>query len=567
MPVLQQAERPVYFRGFTPWSVEPPPREVCTGVPQNQLFYGDNLDVLRRYVKDESVDLVYLDPPFKSDANYNVLFDAKDGTAAAAQIQAFEDTWHWDQASAAQFDETVRAGGDVANALLAFQKLIGSNDMLAYLAMMAPRLKELHRVLKPTGSLYLHCDPTASHYLKLILDAVFGIDCFRSEIAWKRTSAHSSAHRYGPVHDTILYYGRSTKCTWNGGAHSYSADYVTSRFTHNDGRPFKDADLTGAGTRNGETGLPWRGFDPTAKGRHWGYPPAVLDEMDAAGKIYWPKKAGGWPRLKQYLEDSEGIPLQDVWTDVYALNSQASERLGYPTQKPVALLKRILAASSNPGDTILDPFCGCGTTVHAAEELGRTWIGIDVTVHAISLVEKRLRDAFPSVQFVTRGLPTTIDEAAALAERDKFQFQWWVTYALGARGEEKKGADKGIDGRLFFRLSDKDEFQTAIISVKGGKLKATDVRDLRGVLDRESAAIAVLVSLDEPTRPMRAEAASAGQFDGGPWGMFPRLQLLTVKEMLEGKRIAMPQTAGVNVTLKAAKRSSKAAQQSLLDLG
>lgn len=537
-------------------------------MPNNLLYYGDNLDVLRRHVKDESVDLVYLDPPFNSNANYNVLFAAKDGAQAAAQIQAFEDTWRWDQTAARHFAETVEAGGKVADALLAFERFLGSSDMLAYLSMMAPRLIELRRALKPTGSLYLHCDPTASHYLKMLMDAVFGAERFQNEIIWKRTSAHSSAKRFGPVHDVILFYSRSDDMTWVGGYQAYDAAYIRQRFARGEERPWKDADITGSGIRHGETGETWRGFDVTAKGRHWAYPPSELDRMDAEGRIYWPKKKGGWPRMKTYLDEMDGVPLQDVWTDIFPINSQAQERLGYPTQKPVALLERIVAASSNPGDVVLDPFCGCGTTIEAAQKSGRSWIGIDVTHLAISLIKVRLRDSFGDLaRYQIIGEPTTAEDAAELAESDKYQFQWWALGLVGARPtEQKKGADKGIDGRLYFHDGGKATRQI-IFSVKGGKLKATDVRDLRGVMDREKAEIGVLLTFDPPTQPMRAEAASAG-FYTSPWGKHARLQLLTVAELLAGATVDYPRTARANQTYKQAPRQIlKVAEQPEMDFG
>jgi len=522
--------------------------------PNNLLYYGDNLDVLRRHVQDESVDLIYLDPPFNSNANYNVLFSAKDGRQSTAQIQAFEDTWQWDEGAARQFAETVEQGGPVADVLLAFERFIPSSNMLAYLAMMAPRLVELRRVLKPAGSIYLHCDPTASHYLKILLDAVFGPGNFRNEIIWRRTSAHSSAKRFGPVHDTLLFYSRSAAMKWVGGFEAYTDEYVKQRFARGGERPWKDADLTGSGIRHGETGEVWRGYDVTAKGRHWGYPPAELDRMDAEGRIYWPKKKGGWPRMKTFLDEMEGVPLQDIWVDIPPINSQAQERLGYPTQKPLALLERIILASSNEGDIVLDPFCGCGTTVEAAQKLGRKWIGIDVTHLAIGLIKTRLRDAFGDMaRYQVIGEPTTAEGAAALAESDKYQFQWWALGLVGARPvEQKKGADKGIDGRLYFHDGSKATRQI-ILSVKAGKLKATDLRDLRGVVDREKAEIGVLLTFDPPTKPMRQEAATAGFYDS-PWGKHPRLQILTVADILDSKGINYPKTAGTNQTYKQAPR-------------
>src|SRR5665213_2236369 len=364
------------------------------------LYYGDNLDILQRYIKDESVDLVYLDPPFKSDANYNAFFQEKDGSAAASQIQAFEDTWSWNQDAEAMYRKLTEQTGKVNEVMQAFMTFLGRNDMMAYLTMMSPRLVELHRVLKPAGSLYLHCDPTASHYLKLLCDAIMGKENFRSEIIWKRTSAHSSAKRCGPVHDVIFVYSKSDDYIWNQIFQPYDDQYLAERFKHGETKKWKDADLTGSGTRNGETGLSWRGFDVTAKGRHWAFPPTELDKLDAKGMIYWPKKDGGWPRMKKFLEDSDGVPLQDIWTDISPLNSQAKERLGYPTQKPVALLERIIQASSNPGGLVLDPFCGCGTTIDAAEKNGRDWIGIDITQVAMTTIKKRLLDTYESTKRV-----------------------------------------------------------------------------------------------------------------------------------------------------------------------
>jgi DNA modification methylase len=524
-------------------------------MPQNVLYYGDNLDVLRRHVNDESVDLVYLDPPFNSNANYNVLFAAKDGHQAAAQIQAFEDTWRWDESAARQFAATVESGGSVADVLLAFERFLGTSDMLAYLAMMAPRLVELRRVLKRSGSLYLHCDPTASHYLKLLLDAVFSPGCLLSEVIWRRTGTHSSARRWGPVHDVILCYAKEIgEHTWNRLYVPLSEEHRKQHYRHTDGegRAYEHGELTGAGVRRGRSGAPWKGFDVTSIGRHWTTTVENLDKMFLEGRIYLPTE-GGWPRLIRFEDESKGRALGDVWDDIPPLNMRAKERLGYPTQKPVALLERILEASSNPGDVVLDPFCGCGTTIEAAQKLGRSWIGIDVTHLAISLIKVRLRDAFgDAARYTVVGEPTTAEDAAELAASDKYQFQWWALGLVGARPvDEKKGADKGVDGRSYLRFG--DSTCQIIYSVKGGGLKATDVRDLRGVIDREKADIGVLISFETPTKLMRAEAASAG-FYKSPWGDHPRLQLLTVAELLAGASVHAPKTAGVNQTYKQAPR-------------
>jgi DNA modification methylase len=556
----------------------------------NLLYYGDNLDVLRRHVADESVDLIYLDPPFNSNQNYNVLFKEQRGERAAAQIKAFEDTWRWDEAAAAAYVDTVEMGGRVSDVMRAFRTFLGDSDMLAYLAMMAPRLMELRRVLKETGSIYLHCDPTASHYLKMLMDAVYGPKNFRNEVIWKRVSAHSSAGRWGPVHDVILFYSKSGRYTWNVVHQSYDAAYLSSKYRHSDGRgTYRLSDLTAAGVRHGESGEPWRGFNPTEIGRHWGVPKKLieevlgvdavaklslqekLDELDTHGFIYWTPtgrdRGVGFPQYKRYL--GAGVLVQDVITDVSPINSMATERLGYPTQKPEALLERIVGASSNRGDVVLDPFCGCGTAVAAAERLGRKWIGIDITHLAITLIKARLQDTFgESALPAVIGEPVSEQDAQTLAADDPYQFQWWALGLVGARPvEQKKGADRGIDGRLFFHDAGAGgRTKQVIISVKAGHVTVSQVRDLVGVLDREKAEIGVLISFEKATGPMRKEAASAG-FYVSPWGKHPRVQLLTVGELLGGKALDYPRTAGANVTYQRAPKQVKkvAEQRSLYD--
>jgi DNA modification methylase len=522
---------------------------------ENRLYYGDNLDVLRRHVKDASVDLVYLDPPFNSNANYNVLFAEKYGVQAAAQIQAFEDTWRWDQSAARTFAETVETGGKVADALLAFERFVPASDMLAYLAMMAPRLVQLRRALKPTGSLYLHCDPTASHYLKLLLDGVFGPEQFRSEIIWKRTVSHNNVrNRFGDETDTLLMYSKGPQPTFNIQYHPYSDEYIKSHYSNvdADGRRFTTRDLRNPGVRP-NLHYEYKGYKPHPNG--WAFTLERMKEYDAKGLLYFPPDPEGRIRLKRYLDEMPGTPMGTVWDDILPLNSQAQERLGFPTQKPEALLERIIAASSNPGDVVLDPFCGCGTAVATAQKLDRRWIGIDITHLAISLIKVRLRDSFgEAARYSVIGEPTTAEDAAALAESDKYQFQWWALGLVGARpAEPKKGADKGVDGRLYFHDGSTATRQI-IFSVKGGKLKATDVRDLGHVVSREKADIGVLITFESPTKAMRTEAASSG-FYTSPWGKHPRIQILTVAQLLEGNSIDYPKTAGVNQTFKQAPRT------------
>ncbi len=544
----------------------------------NILYYGDNLDILRRYVEDESVDLIYLDPPFNSDQDYNVLFAEQDGTRSAAQIKAFEDTWRWDQASAREYHQIVEQGPDrVSKAMQAFRTMLGENDLLAYLAMIAPRLVELHRVLRPTGSIYLHCDPAASHYLKTLMDAVFGGRRFCNEIVWKRTHAHGSSRRFGPLHDVILFYSKGDEPVWTNPKGPHDPEYLAEHFRHVDeasGRRFQPISLTGAGVRRGESGKAWRGINPTSVGRHWALPGAVLetigvvegtvqqklDALDAAGLIFWPEKRGGTPRLKWYADDLTGQALPDVWSDIPPISSHAAERLGYPTQKPEALLERIIRASSREGDILLDPFCGCGTAIAVAQRLKRRWIGIDITHLAINLIRHRLKDGFGEQvesSYCVEGEPTDLTGARALAAQDRFQFQCWALGLVGARKTEvKKGADRGIDGRLFFH-DDNGKTKQVIFSVKSGKVSVKDVRDLRGVVEREEAALGLLITLEDATQPMRGEAAAAG-FYLSPWTQknHPRMQVLTVEQLLAGKRVDMPPVRHTNVTFKKAPKAT-----------
>jgi site-specific DNA-methyltransferase (adenine-specific) len=552
----------------------------------NRLYYGDNLEILRKEIKDESVDLIYLDPPFNSKRDYNLLFKTPKGQESDAQITAFEDSWHWGpQAEREFFELQAQPNTDVAQMMQALRDFLGTNDMMAYLTMMANRLLEMQRVLKPTGSLYLHCDPTASHYLKIVLDGVFSPEHFLSEIIWKRTSAHSSAKRWGPVHDTLLLYSKGNDYTWNQIYQPYEQEYIDTFFDMHDpdGRHWKRSDLTGAGTRNGETGLPWRGIDVTAKGRHWANPPSELDKLDAAGRVHWPKKGDGMPRLKQYPEDLPGVPFQDVIMDVRPMHNLSDERLGYPTQKPLALLERIIQASSNVGDVVLDPFCGCGTAVHAAQKLNRKWMGIDITHLAISLIEKRMKKAFPYLEavapkskkamqagpnaFEVIGVPHDVDAARDLAARDKHQFQLWAVSLVGAQPYRGgvKGSDKGVDGLIFPEVG-KAKTEKVVVSVKGGEnVGAAMVRDLKGVLEREKAVIGLFVTLALPTKEMIKEAASAGMYESPHHGAFPKLQILTIEGLLSGKeRAQYPDMAYGAQTFKHAKTENQKTDQQKL---
>jgi len=539
---------------------------------KNKLYFGDNLTILRDHVDDESVDLVYLDPPFNSRATYNVLFREKNGTDSAAQITAFEDTWHWSLESEAAYEEVVLAGGKLADLLDALRRFLGTNDMMAYLTMMAIRLKELHRVLKPTGSLYLHCDPTASHYLKLVMDAVFGVGNFHNEIVWRRTSSHNDPKRFGRIHDVILCFAKDARRTqWNTVYAPYTQEYIDRYFNKRDpdGRRFWPNTLTAPGPRP-NLEYEWKGVKPPP-GRCWAMTQDKLEKMDREGRIYYTRN--GFPLRKYYLDEMPGAPAQDMWNDIPGLGGfggNSNERLGYPTQKPEALLERIIEASSNEGDVVLDPFCGCGTAIAVAERLHRRWIGIDITHLAIALMRHRLSDTFAGElsPYEVIGVPRDLGGAYALAEEDRYEFQNWALGLVDAQpAQSTKGADKGVDGHIYFIDSADGKVKRVLVQVKSGHVQRAQVSDLCHALERENAAIGLFITLEKPTRPMLEEAATAGFYEAEELGKkYPRLQIFTVEELLDGKEAQYPRGAG-RLTFQRAKRQGKKRpeQPSLLD--
>ena len=519
-----------------------------TSMP-NALYYGDNLLVLREHIADESVDLVYLDPPFNSNASYNVLFKEKTGEESPAQIKAFTDTWEWTQETQFTYELDIIRNPAVPSAVKdmigSFRQFIGQNAMMAYLVMMAPRLVELHRVLKPTGSLYLHCDPTASHYLKILLDAVFGARHFRNEVVWPRTNAHHDAKRYGRIHDVILYYSRSLKPAWNPIYTSYSADQIQAHYSHieeSTGRRFRLSDLS-AQKPGGDVEYEWKGVSPP-RGRYWAYSKANMEAFENEGRLYYTNK--GRPFLKRYLDEMPGNPVQDIWADVPFIHGSSAELLGYKTQKPEALLERIIRASSNEGDVVLDPFCGCGTAVAAAQKLDRKWIGVDITHLAVALMKNRLKTAFdlePRRDYDVVGEPQDAGSARALWEQDPYQFQFWAVSLLEAQPqqEQRRGSDRGVDGLLYFLDGPRRTPHKVVVQVKGGHVSSPQIRDLKGVVEREKAALGLFISLEEPTRDMRTEAASGGLFHSDLWDRdYPKIQIRTVAEMLEGNDFELP---------------------------
>ena len=511
----------------------------------NKLYFGDNLDILRKgYIADGSVDLIYLDPPFNSKADYNVLYREKSGLAPFAQIKAFTDTWHWSDFAEATYNELITSSTPkVSETIQALRKIVGvrtgRNDMMAYLVMMAVRLIELRRVLKPTGGIYLHCDPTASHYLKVLLDAIFGPENFRNEIIWKRTSGHSDARRYGRVHDILLFYVKSDAATWNDLYQPYDQEYVDQYYRYKDanGRRFMSGDLGAAGLQGGGYEYEWKGVR-----RIWRVPIDTMRRLDSEGRVFYTRNRV--PRMKRYLDEAKGMPVQDVWTDVEALRSWHNEKLGYETQKPLALVERLIQTSSNEADLVLDPFCGCGTAVVAAQKLKRRWIGIDVTHLAVALMKYRLRSVFgDDVSYDVHGEPVDTESARALAQQDRYQFQYWALSLIQARPEpkdEKKGADRGIDGVIYL-LEGKGAARPVIIQVKSGNVARGDVGNLIGAVSNNSAAMGLFITLEPPTGPMKLEATTAGFYKFPLNGReYPKIQIRTIEELLLGKGFDLP---------------------------
>jgi DNA modification methylase len=538
--------------------------------PKNKLYYGDNLDVLRRYIPSESVDLVYLDPPFNSRQDYNVLFAEKDTSKSSSQIRAFKDTWEWNIDAERAYKEVVEKGGRVADALRSFRTFLGCTDMLAYLSMMAPRLVELRRVMKETASIYLHCDPTASHYLKILMDAVFGPQSFLTEIIWKRSSAHNDAKQgrkqHGRIHDVILFYSKGAEWQWIPQYTSYDPSYIEKSYRHveeHTGRLYRLDNLTGPG---GEMkGNP--SYEVMGVTRHWRYSKEKMEKLISEGRIVQ-TRPGAVPAYKRYFDEMGGVSLQDIWVDIGPIGSLAQERLGYPTQKPEALLERILLSSSEKGDVVLDPFCGCGTTVQMAQKLKRNWIGIDITHLAISLIKQRLSDSFgPEVKksYAVIGEPKDYAGAAQLAAEDKYQFQWWALGLVNARpAEQKKGADRGIDGHIYFHDDNSGDSKQIIFSVKAGGVTVSQIRDLRGTIEREEAEIGIFLCFEEPTKPMIREAAEAGLYTSTDGTTYPRIQILTIQQILDGKQPEYPRFARDATFKKAPKARASVRQSSLL---
>lgn len=536
---------------------------------KNYLYYGDNLDNLRRFVPDESVDLCYIDPPFNSKRSYNQIY-TNVGKEDLAQAQAFVDTWNWDDLAIKGFSEIVGNPNGLfpsqtINLIIGLEKVLGQGSLLAYLVSMTLRVAEIHRVLKPTGSFYFHCDPTSSHYLKIILDSIFcsqGGD-FKNEITWKRTTSHNDAkRRYGCTSDIIFFYTKGSKYTFNIQYEPYSEEYIKAFYRHTDenGRRYRISDLRSPSPRPNLT-YEYKGYKPHPNG--WAVCYERMLKLEAEGRLYFPKKEDGRIQLKRFLDEMPGVPVDDVWDTIQPLSAQAKERLGYPTQKPESLLERIIKTSSNEGDVVLDAYCGCGTSVSVAQKLDRRWIGIDITYQAISVILKRLEDTHGADTLnnvILSGVPRDLAAAEALAtkkdDRVRKEFEKWavLTYSKNrAAINQKKGADRGIDGEAYFPITDK-QFGSIIFQVKSGKVGSRDIRDLVGTMSREKADLGIFITLKPPTSEMIKEAKSAGLYHYQFFDRdIPKIQIVTIEDIVHGNaQLNVPLVAGV---LKSAPRN------------
>lgn len=546
--------------------------------PANKLFYGDNLDVLRKYIKEETIDLCYIDPPFNSKRNYNQIYN-NIGKEDQAQAQAFVDTWTWDDAAIDGLQEIFDNKGSVfteqsIDLISGLEKVLKRGSLLSYLVHMTLRIAHIYRVLKPTGSFYLHCDPSASHYIKLVLDSIFCARTgeYQNEIIWKRTSAHSDSNTCGNSHDIIFYYTKSDEFTWNKLYQAYDESYLKNHYRHtdSDGRRWEDADITAKGLSGGGYEYTYKGFKSL-----WRCPIETMKKLDGEGKLHFTKSGG--IRFKRYLDEMPGMPMQDVWTDISPINSQAIERMGYPTQKPESLLKRIIMASSNEGDTVLDAYCGCGTTVAVAQQLKRKWVGIDITYQSISLILKRLQDNYSRNvlnNIELNGVPKDFDAAVELAnkkeDKTRKEFEKWFTLTYSdnrAIINEKKGGDGGIDGIAYILDSNsknEQESKKVLFSVKSNKtLSPSVIRDLNGTIERDGAVMGLLLTL-YPMENLVKESKKYGKYKNKLFNHdYPKIQVVSVQQMLDGEIMNLPTSQAV---VKKAKKKKSGDKQSTLGI-
>ena len=514
----------------------------------NTLYLGDCLEVMNAFVEaGQQVDLIYLDPPFNSDANYSMLFkrdmQGRD-LDEQAQFTAFQDTWYWTPTAAERVENIKNAVGNPAQkVMIALDTMIPQTPMLAYLSYMAERLSVMHRLLKDTGSLYLHCDPTANSYLRIILDGIFGAKNYRNEIVWKRKyDTHNLAKKQcGRVHDTILWYAMSNATKYNKQFTEYSADYINTAYKHEDekGR-YRTLPCTN------ETG----GNKPyTFKGitRAWRFTASRMQRMYDENLLVQSTPTSPF-QYKKYFDDAEGVPIQDIWDDIKAVRGKG-ESLGYPTQKPLALLKRIIQASSNPGDIVLDPFAGCGTTAEASFRLGRKFLGIDISAYVIQQVcTARLKDA---AGVKVMGLPTDMASAIDLAREKPFVFeQWAVTRIPGMLPNDKQTGDGGVDGRGKLLVKpikdDKPESGLVFVQVKGGSFQPDSYRALLSQIIGGKASVGLFITLEKKklTPSMQKAIGDAGTYTlPGGSRKFDRLMFWSVEEYFADVEPRLPELA------------------------
>ena len=531
----------------------------------NRLYYGDCLTIMRDHMKLASVDLIYLDPPFNSNREYNAIYKDETGRPLPDQIEAFCDLWELDEERerALRTMPVLMREFGIDNDVVEFWRLWMNAlrntqpRLLAYLSYMVERLLLMKGLLRSTGSIYLHCDPTASHYIKVMMDAIFGHANFRNEIVWKRTTTHSDSKTWSRVADTLLFYTMGKKFTWHLPYTPHSDEYIRSKYRHDDGdgRVYMLDNMTSPNPRPNMM-YEWKGFPFPEKG--WRYSKETMSRLDAENRVWYPTfKSGEYdtrrrPRLKRYLDEMKGGIMGSIWTDISPINSQAQERLGYATQKPLALLDRIIKASSNPGDIIFDPFCGCATTLEAAHRLGRKWIGVDIAIHAIKRVatvrlKERLKLAVGQ-DFEIQGVPRTLEGARDLWKHDKYHFQKWAVEQVDAFVTTKRTADGGVDGRLYFDVRGERDLQSMSIEVKGGRnVNIRDIRALRGVLENGVAVMAGLIVMEPlgavQERNFKRFMAEAGDLDmnGKPYA---RMQMLTIPDILDGRVFKTPGVSG-----------------------
>ena len=523
----------------------------------NRLYYGDCLTIMRDHMKSASVDLIYLDPPFNSNREYNAIYKDETGRPLPDQIEAFCDLWTLDEErerALRNMPILMRHSG-IDDAIIDFWQLWTNAlrktqpRLLAYLAYMVERLLQMKSILKPTGSIYLHCDPTASHYIKIMMDNIFGHGNFRNEITWRRTITRKGNLTRGLAadSDTIFRYSKGNKFTWNPEAViiPYDLDNLDEKTKEKYSKKDEDGRLYSLTSINAPV------QDQNSKctyeimgiTRTWRWSKERMEKEIAAGRVIQ-TKPGNVPRQVRYLDEQKGKTLNNIWTDIPAINSQAKERMGYKTQKPLVLLERIVKMSSKPGDVVFDPFCGCATTMEAAHQLGRRWIGIDIAIHAIKRVARvRLQDRLGLVDgqdFIVEGVPRNLEGAKDLWERDKYHFQKWAVEQVDGFVTTKKTADGGIDGRLYFSMPGTDDLRSMAIEVKGGKsVSIKDMRALRGVLNDDLIPMAGLIIMEPlgeiQQRNFDKVIADAGDLvaDGVNYS---RMQILTVEEILGGRR-------------------------------